>query len=174
MPRTMLPASLWNKLFLFMQQNGLVYNKEEYRLTFEGILYRMRTGIPWRDLPDVFGKWNTVFRRFNVWSKKAFFIYFSKCYQRIQIPNGWLLMAVLYRHISIVRVPPQRKMKPSEKADGLSTKIHLAVDSYGLPVHFELSGGQTHDIVHAESLVTQSPASDFVIADKGYDIAEST
>ncbi|OKO95230.1 transposase [Xenorhabdus eapokensis] len=52
---------------------------------------------------------------------------------------------------------------------GRSTKIHLAVDSYGLPVHFELSGGQTHDIVHAESLVAHSPTSDFVIADKGYD-----
>ncbi|EQC00042.1 IS5 family transposase, partial [Photorhabdus temperata] len=48
-------------------------------------------------------------------------------------------------------------------------KIHLAVDSYGLPVHFELSGGQVNDIVHAESLVSQSPLSDFVIADKGYD-----
>ncbi|MGJ0581001.1 transposase, partial [Xenorhabdus bovienii] len=38
---------------------------------------------------------------------------------------------------------------------GRSTKIHLAVDSYGLPVHFELSGGQVNDIVHAESLVSQ-------------------
>lgn len=38
-----------------------------------------------------------------------------------------------------------------------------------LPVHFELSGGQTHDIKHAESLVNHSPASGFVIADKGYD-----
>ncbi|CDH06781.1 transposase (fragment) [Xenorhabdus bovienii str. oregonense] len=52
---------------------------------------------------------------------------------------------------------------------GRSTKIHLAVDSYGLPVHFELSGGQVHGSVHAESLVEQSPPSDFVIADKGYD-----
>ncbi len=43
------------------------------------------------------------------------------------------------------------------------------MDSNGLPVHFELSGGQIHDIVHAESLVVQSPSSDFVIADKGYD-----
>ncbi|MBC8951210.1 transposase [Xenorhabdus sp. TS4] len=60
-------------------------------------------------------------------------------------------------------------MKPSKSRGGLSTKIHLAVDSYGLPVHFELSGGQTHDIVHTESLVAQSPASDFVIAGKGYD-----
>ncbi len=49
------------------------------------------------------------------------------------------------------------------------TKIHLVVDSYGLPVYFELSGGQVHHIVHTESLVEQSPLSDFVIANKGYD-----
>ena len=35
---------------------------------------------------------------------------------------------------------------------GNSTKIHLAVDSGGLPVHFEISGGQVNDIVHAENL----------------------
>ncbi|MCP9270314.1 IS5 family transposase, partial [Xenorhabdus sp. XENO-1] len=46
---------------------------------------------------------------------------------------------------------------------------HLAVDSGSLPVHFELSGGQVHDSVHAESLVSESPASKAVIADKGYD-----
>ncbi len=52
---------------------------------------------------------------------------------------------------------------------GNSTKIHLAVDSYGLPVHFELSGGQVHDIIYAEKLVNKSPKSSYVIADKGYD-----
>jgi transposase len=52
---------------------------------------------------------------------------------------------------------------------GNSIKIHLAVDSGGLPVEFKLSGGQVHDIVHAEELVTNSPASSYVIADKGYD-----
>ncbi len=53
---------------------------------------------------------------------------------------------------------------------GRFTKIHLVVDSYGLPVYFELSGSQTHDIAHAESfLVVHSPVSNLVIADKGYD-----
>ena len=52
---------------------------------------------------------------------------------------------------------------------GNSTKIHLAVDSYGLPVYFSLSGGQVHDIVHAEELINQSPKSSYIVADKGYD-----
>ena len=27
----------------------------------------MRTGCPWRDLPEAFGNWNKVYKRFNVW-----------------------------------------------------------------------------------------------------------
>ena len=43
------------------------------------------------------------------------------------------------------------------------------MDSYGLPVCFSLSGGQVHNIVHAEKLINQSPKSSYIIADKGYD-----
>ena len=31
----------------------------------------MRTGAPWRDLPPEYGKWNTVYRRFNRWKKSG-------------------------------------------------------------------------------------------------------
>ncbi|OIJ85810.1 IS5 family transposase [Streptomyces sp. MUSC 14] len=33
-----------------------------------GILYRNRTGVPWRDLPARFGKWKTVYERHRRWS----------------------------------------------------------------------------------------------------------
>ncbi|MES7630859.1 transposase, partial [Cutibacterium acnes] len=49
-----------------MKNTGRIYNKSEHRMTFEGILYRVRTGVPWRDLPKEFGDWNTVYRRFNL------------------------------------------------------------------------------------------------------------
>lgn len=38
---------------------------DDLRMTVEGILYRMRSGCPWRDLPEAFGRWNTVYKRFN-------------------------------------------------------------------------------------------------------------
>src|SRR5271167_615199 len=39
------------------------------RLFVEAVLWLARTGSPWRDLPDVFGNWNSVFVRFSRWSK---------------------------------------------------------------------------------------------------------
>ena len=43
------------------------------RLFIEAVLYKARTGCPWRDLPSEFGKWNTIFVRFNDWSKAGVF-----------------------------------------------------------------------------------------------------
>jgi hypothetical protein len=45
----------------------------------------------------------------------------------------------------------------------------LVTDSGGLPVHFELSGGQKHDVSFSEALVTTSRQAEYVVADKGYD-----
>jgi putative transposase len=38
------------------------------RMFVEAVLWIVRTGSPWRDLPEVFGNWNNTFRRFSRWS----------------------------------------------------------------------------------------------------------
>src|SRR4051812_34284892 len=38
------------------------------RLFVEAVLYRYRAGIPWRDLPERFGDWKNVHRRFSRWA----------------------------------------------------------------------------------------------------------
>ena len=43
------------------------------RVFLEGVLWIARTGSPWRDLPEQFGKWNTVFKRFRDWVKADVF-----------------------------------------------------------------------------------------------------
>ncbi len=44
------------------------------RLFVEAVLWLVRTGVPWRDLPEDFGPWNSVFRRFSRWSRKGVWV----------------------------------------------------------------------------------------------------
>ena len=41
------------------------------RMFVESALWIVRTGGPWRDLPEAFGAWNSAFRRFSRWSAKG-------------------------------------------------------------------------------------------------------
>ena len=43
------------------------------RLFLEAVLWMVRTGAPWRDLPEAFGSWNSVFRRFRRWAQASVF-----------------------------------------------------------------------------------------------------
>jgi len=46
---------------------------EDNRLFVEAILWMARVGAPWRDLPEKFGSWNSVFRRFRRWAQRGVF-----------------------------------------------------------------------------------------------------
>ena len=44
---------------------------KDNRRFLNAVLYVARTGIPWRDLPERFGPWNSVWRRFDRWCAKG-------------------------------------------------------------------------------------------------------
>lgn len=43
--------------------------RRDDRTVVEGILWRLATGVPWRDLPERFGPWKTVYSRFRRWQR---------------------------------------------------------------------------------------------------------
>ena len=44
---------------------------EDNRRFVNAVIWIARTGAPWRDLPERFGEWNSVYQRFNRWSKSG-------------------------------------------------------------------------------------------------------
>ncbi len=44
---------------------------QDHRQLLNGILWVLRTGAPWRDLPERYGKWTTIYSRFQRWRKSG-------------------------------------------------------------------------------------------------------
>ena len=44
---------------------------EDNRVFMNAVLWIAKTGAPWRDLPERFGNWNSVFQRYNRWCKRG-------------------------------------------------------------------------------------------------------
>lgn len=73
MPRTVLTDEMWNKIYPLLPSETGHWGRpyKPHRDIIEGILWILRTGAPWRDLPLEYGPWRTCYTRFNRWTKKG-------------------------------------------------------------------------------------------------------
>ena len=51
---------------LKIQENRDVHEKDN-RIILNGMVWLARSGAPWRDLPERYGSWQTVYSRFRKW-----------------------------------------------------------------------------------------------------------
>ena len=137
--------------------------------TIAGIMWRIRTGAPWRDLPKEFGPWQSVYGQFNRWSAKGLFNFILEPYAA-QADHEWhMIDATIIRahqHSAGARIGEDAAIGRS--VGGLTTKVHMVCDAHGNPIKFSVTEGQRHDSVEAPELLKDTPA-EAVLADKGYD-----
>jgi transposase len=59
----------WERLepLLPPQQPATGRPNRDHRVLINAMLWRLRTGVPWRDLPERFGPWQSVYTRFRRW-----------------------------------------------------------------------------------------------------------
>ena len=71
--RIELSAEQWEKIQAFVQAQPQVYlgKPEDCRKFLEGVLWIARSGAQWRLLPEHYGNWNSVYKRFNRWSERG-------------------------------------------------------------------------------------------------------
>ncbi|CAM4482532.1 MAG: IS5 family transposase ISPa67 [Legionella sp.] len=167
MARLMLSDEHWSKLRTIMREQG-IYNKPNLRKTVEGILYRMHVGCPWRDLPKTFGRWNSIFQKFNRWSLKGKLMYvFKALVQEPDLEWAFIDGSIVKAHQHSAGAASEENQAIGKSRGGNTTKIHMAVDAHGLPIDFEITGGEVHDCKVAPEFIEKLP-----VADKGYDSEE--
>ncbi|MFJ1874302.1 IS5 family transposase [Streptomyces chartreusis] len=164
------------------------------RQVINGMVYKIRTGISWRDLPERYGPWQTVYTRFRRYALDGVFTHALQQIQASADAAGdidWLVQI----DSTIVRAHQHaaatgRKGGSTGRTNrndhalgrsrgGLTTKIHLACDGRGRPLAILLTPGQRHDSICARPLLERIRVPrvglgrprcrpDHVIADKAY------
>jgi transposase len=60
----------WKRIAPLLPENGRRGKQwKDHRKVVNGILWRIRTGAPWRDLPSRYGPWQTCYDRFARWRR---------------------------------------------------------------------------------------------------------
>ncbi|WP_439248346.1 IS5 family transposase [Micrococcus luteus] len=168
------------------------------RTVVEATAWRFRTGAPWRNLPERFGNWNTIYKNFNRWAAQGVWEQVLEKTQSMAQAAGELDW-VASIDSTIVRVHQHGAALPrttgawmnykktgDEPADhaigrsrgGLTTKSHLVCDGKGRALAFVVTGGQVADTSMLTTTLEQISVAGArgrprtrpqrLIADKGY------
>jgi transposase len=72
-------------------------NAKAHRPMVEAMLWVLRTGAPWRDLPKAYGPWNSVYTRFWRWSQSGVLARLFEALARERDDEGYLIDATIVR-----------------------------------------------------------------------------
>ena len=70
MARTALNDDMWQQLRAIMREKGCKIHSNS-RNVMEAIIWKLRVGAPWRDIPEELCPWQTAFNKFNRWAAKG-------------------------------------------------------------------------------------------------------
>jgi transposase len=137
------------------------------RQLVDGIRWRIRVGSPWRDVPERYGPWQTVYGLFRRWQLAGVWPAVLTGLQAIADAAGQIVwdlsvdstVARAHQHAAGARKDANAQVQPPGGADGdepadhalgrsrggLSTKLHLAVEQRRRPLALILTPGQAGD-----------------------------
>jgi transposase len=161
------------KILNYLFQIKGIHKRNVVRLRnfIEAIFYMSRAGCSWRLLPESYGSWRSLHKRFKQWSERNIW---KQLFEQSKIDPDFEYVMI---DSTIVRAHAcaagygknsQEKEALGRSKGGFTTKIHAVVDALGNPLEFSLTSGQRHDITQADFL-TKDLKGDFLLADKGYD-----
>ncbi len=136
----------------------------------EAMIYLLRVGCPWRDLPELFGSWNSVYTRWRRWAQSGLW-HAILCFLARRAEGSLRAIDSTFLKVHQHGVNPaggQAAQAMGRTKGGLNTKLHAVVDGRGRAVAQLLSAGQVSDVKMAPELL-RSFRHVIIVADKAYD-----
>ncbi|MFB9519813.1 IS5 family transposase [Streptomyces cremeus] len=183
----------WDVLSGLLPRTETGRPRRDDRVMLNGIVWKLRTGSAWRDVPERYGPWRTLYTRFRRWALDGTFTRMLETVQARKDAAGdidWLVsvdstITRAHQHAAGARKKgqsPQRRHTNhalGRSRGGLTTKIHLACDGRGRPLGFLLTGGNINDCTQLEQVLAQIKVArqgpgrprtrpDHLLGDKGY------
>jgi len=141
--------------------------------TLNGIWWVLCNGAIWNQLPERYGKWNSVYRFFKRWSDCAVWEELLKyiAQQKEQQREGIIIDA---SHVKVHQDASRYWQSPEEQLfgktkGGRNTKISAAVTLSGKALSLKLVCGNEHDSLSALGLLPELIEGLYILADKAYD-----
>src|SRR5260370_39543017 len=167
MNRRDLSDQQWSRLVSILppQKPHTGHPNNDHRPIINGMLWVNRTGAPWRDMPERYGKWTTISSRFYRWQKAGIWQRILDTLQSQANSQGKLDWDIHYVDCTVVRAHQHAAGAKGSQADvealgrsqgGFSTKIHVRADGNGKPLTFVLTAGQRSATVALECLMQQT------------------
>jgi transposase len=126
----------------------------DQRTDLNGILWILRTGVPWADLPERYGSYQTVHRRFHRWRKEGVEDLLVALAEDLR-ERGRLNLEECFIEGTFVSAK-KGGAKSGRPSGAKGTKIMTIVDGNGLPV-----AGRTESASPAEVTGSLNPSSRF-------------
>lgn len=171
MQENLIIENSWTKIFSILLKSKYVYVKNETQTKrfLKAVCWIIRTGAQWRMLPEYFGSWNSVFKRFSSWVKNKVWEHLFECLiQDADLEQVMIDSTIVRAHASSAGYRYNIPEAMGRSRGGITSKIHVIVEALGLPLKFIVTAGNVNDIKMAKPLI-QSIFNSHVIGDKGYD-----
>lgn len=145
----------------------------ENRVFISCVIWVIKTGGFWSEIPEIYGKFDTIRKRFARWSKAGIF---RKIFSALSIECGNDNTAMIdstfskdHRTACSLKSDGQERYIGKTKG-GKTTKIHLLANTDAQPLDFSLTGGQVNDSREGNHLIEKNiDRINTLIADKAYD-----
>jgi transposase len=140
------------------------------RRVLNGIFWALRSGAPWRDLPEIYGPRTTCYNRFVRWRRAGVWDQIMEALAATHDAAVQMIDTSVVRvHQHGASIAGNREQDMGRSRGGLTSKVHAVVDANGLPVRLGLSPGEAHDNRLCPVLLAGLRPRTMVLADRGYD-----